>query len=132
MFNLRCRINGEGCGGGSKGGTPGAETAIWTKFRLECEEYPFSTSYLSPDCPMFNLRCRINGEGCGGGSKGGAPGAETAIWPKLRLECEQYPLASSNPVFSAIDSVWVGTPNCRAGKRFNTGTDAEFSLDFEE
>jgi hypothetical protein len=70
MFNLRCRINGEGCGGGSKGGAPGAETAIWTKFRLECEEYPFSTSYLSPDCPMFNLRCRINGEGCGGGSKG--------------------------------------------------------------
>ena len=51
---------------------------------------------------MFNLRCRINGEGCGGGSKGGAPGAETAIWPKFRLECEEYPLWSASKKIKVV------------------------------
>ena len=92
---------------------------------LQLRIHPLVVLYLTCFAP-------VNGEGGGGGSGGGVPGAETVIWEKSRLGCEEYSLASSNPVFSAIDSVGVGTPNGRVGKRFNTGTDADCWLDFEE
>ena len=93
--------------------------------RLLLRIYPLVVLYLTCLAP-------VNGEGDGGGSGGGVPGAETAIWAKSRLGCEEYSLASSNPVFSVFDSVGVGTPNGRAGKRFDTGTGAECWLNFEE